>query len=51
MTFEAIIDEVRGQFGLITLNRIEARDHLLDEPLQLGMKIARNDTLAVQMDR
>ena len=51
MTFETIIDEARGPLGLITINHIVACDRLLDEALQLGMKIARDDTLAVQMAR
>ena len=51
MTSETIIDKVRGPLGLITLNHIVARDHLLDEAFQLGMMIARDDTLAVQMAR
>ena len=36
-------------FGLV--NRIVAGDQLADEALQLGMKIARNDTLAVQLTK
>lgn len=36
-------------YGLV--NRVVADEHLIDEALQLGMKIARNDTLAVRLTK
>ena len=51
MTFETIIYEVRGPLGMIMLNRPDKPNATLDKALQHGMKIARNDTLAVQLTK